>query len=44
VWERAEERARETGIAEENQRKFGKHRRRTVTFVLDYFSVSGEGE
>ena len=26
VWERAEERARETGIAEENQRNFGKHK------------------
>jgi hypothetical protein len=43
------ERARATGIAEENWRNSGntgssEHRRRRVTFVLDYFSVSGEGE
>jgi hypothetical protein len=43
------DRARTTGIAEENWRNSGntgssEHRRRRVTFVLDYFSVSREGE
>jgi hypothetical protein len=43
------EKARATGIAEENWRNSGntgssEHRRRRVTFILDYFSVSGEGE
>jgi hypothetical protein len=36
-------------VAEENWRNYGntgsfEHRRRRVTFVLDYFFVSGEGE
>jgi hypothetical protein len=44
-----EKKKRATGIAEENWRNSGntgssEHRRRRVTFVLDYFSVSGEGE
>jgi hypothetical protein len=43
------ERAHVTRIAEENWRNSGntrrfEHRRRRVTFILDYFSVSGEGE
>jgi hypothetical protein len=43
------ERAHMIGIAKENWRNSGnigssKHRRRRVTFVLDYFSISGEGE
>jgi hypothetical protein len=40
---------RATAITEENWKKSGntgssEPRRRRVTFVLDYFSVSGEGE
>jgi hypothetical protein len=43
------ERVHATGIAKENWRNSGntrssEHRRRRVTFVLDYFYVSGEGE
>jgi hypothetical protein len=43
------ERACTTRIVEENWRNSGnrgssEHRRRRVTFVLDYFSVLGEGE
>jgi hypothetical protein len=43
------ERVRVIGIAEENWRNYGntgsyEHRRRRVTFVLDYFFVLGEGE
>jgi hypothetical protein len=43
------QRERATGIIEENWRNSGntgssEHRRRRVTFVLDYFFVSGEGE
>jgi hypothetical protein len=46
---RVVERAHAIGIVEENWRNSGntgssEHRRRRVTFVLDYFSVSGEGE
>jgi hypothetical protein len=49
VGKKGRERARATRIAEENWRNFGntgssEHRRRRVTFVLDYFFVSGEGE
>jgi hypothetical protein len=43
------ERVRATGIVEKNWRNSGnigsyEHRRRRVTFILDYFSVSREGE
>jgi hypothetical protein len=43
------ERAWVAGIVEENWRNSGntgssEHMRRRVTFILDYFSVSGEGE
>jgi hypothetical protein len=43
------ERACMTGIVEENSRNHGntgssKHRRRRITFVLNYFSILGEGE
>jgi hypothetical protein len=46
VWE---ERARATGIAEENWRNSrnrgsSEQRRRRVTFILESFTVSGEGD